>query len=316
MSGSASDRSWTWTGLGLEVLASSIGASVPPALFSPLELVKTRLQAQGTSGLPVIYRGGFLPSLQAIYRSDGVFLTHSHGWLPFVARDFLYCGLRLGLYPTMRSLVAGGRESTRSSSGNGISSGSSGSSSGSSSSSSGSSIALVDRIIAGGLTGAFGSALATPLDLVRVRMSCDGGRVDTRTGLLATGLRAGKPPEWASSRACLRDTVAREGLRGMYRGTGPTAVRAFVISGAHLASYDHSKGLLAARGWNEGPAMHAACATVAAFFATTASLPPDNIKSRVMVARRGSSVTVRVRKASAKGAKSNEGCPVVVGNPL
>ena len=309
MSRSASDPSWTWTGLGLEVVASSIGASVPPALFSPLELVKTRLQAQGTSGLPVIYRGGFLPSLQAIYRSDGVFLTHSHGWLPFVARDFLYCGLRLGLYPTMRSLVAGDRESTRSSSGNSsVRSGNSDSGS--------SSIGLIDRIIAGGLTGAFGSALATPLDLVRVRMSCDGGRVDTRTGLLATGLRAGKPPEWASSWTCLRDTVAREGLRGMYRGTGPTAVRAFVISGAHLASYDHSKGLLAARGWNEGPAMHAACATVAAFFATTASLPPDNIKSRVMVARRGSSVTVRVHKASAKVVLSNEGCPVLVGGFL
>ena len=54
-------------------------------------------------------------------------------------------------------------------------------------------VGLGEKIVAGALTGALGAAIANPLDVVRVRMTCEGGSVDAQTGLLTTGMRTGAP---------------------------------------------------------------------------------------------------------------------------
>ena len=56
-----------------------------------------------------------------------------------------------------------------------------------------------------------------PLDVVRVRMSCEGGVLGA-DGTLATGMRAGHAPRWQSSFHCLADCYSNEGgLRGLWR---------------------------------------------------------------------------------------------------
>lgn len=50
-----------------------------------------------------------------------------------------------------------------------------------------------------------------------------------------------------------------EGWAGLYRGVGPTTLRAAVLSAAMLPSYDHSKRVILEAGWIEadGRLLHA-----------------------------------------------------------
>ena len=95
--------------LGREYLSGSLASCTTAALFSPLECVKTRLQLQDMPGWRRIYTRGFLHALQQIYRQDGLLLLWSHGFAGLVARDFFYSGMRTGMYPTVRGLIAPGR---------------------------------------------------------------------------------------------------------------------------------------------------------------------------------------------------------------
>ena len=95
--------------LGREYLSGSLASCTTAALLSPLECVKTRLQLQDMPGWRRIYTQGFLHALQQIYRQDGLLLLWSHGFAGLVGRDFFYSGMRTGMYPTVRGLIAPGR---------------------------------------------------------------------------------------------------------------------------------------------------------------------------------------------------------------
>lgn len=85
-----------------EILAGSLAASFTATLFSPLEMVKTRLQVQEAPGERRLY-AGFIAALRTIGAEDGVRGLWTYGFAGFVGRDFMYSGLRIGLYPTVRS---------------------------------------------------------------------------------------------------------------------------------------------------------------------------------------------------------------------
>lgn len=241
-----------------EIAAGSIAASFTATLFSPLELVKTRLQVQEAPGEPRLY-SGMLSALTKIAKEDGLRGLWTHGFFGFVARDFFYSGLRIGLYPTVRERLSGGAKGEAS---------------------------LAQKVAAGACTGALGATIANPLDVVRVRMSVEGGRV-AADGTLLTGMRIGQPRQWRSSLHCLVDTLRSEGLvQGLWRGVGPTMSRAALLSAGQLSSYDHSKTLLLRDGWlDEGRTLHIVAAIISGLVATTCCNPADVLKSRIMSAR-------------------------------
>ena len=248
--------------LGREYLSGSLASCTTAALFSPLECVKTRLQLQDMPGWRRIYTRGFLHALQQIYRQDGLLLLWSHGFAGLVARDFFYSGMRTGMYPTVRGLIAPGRAPGD--------------------------ISLAEKILAGAVTGGLGAGLANPFDVVRVRMTAEGGVVGA-DGLLATGMRAGELPRWGSSLACAADAARQEGVvQGlMVRGASASVSRAALLTAAQLSSYDHAKvHLRPALG--DGTLLHVAAAVISGFVATAACNPADVVKSRVMSARGGS----------------------------
>ena len=135
------------------------------------------MQVQEAPGEPRLYRG-VVSGIRKIAAEDGIGLLWSHGFVGFVGRDFMYSGLRMGLYPTVREAISGGAKGDAS---------------------------LAEKVAAGAFTGALGSSIANPLDVVRVRMTVQGGCVDA-SGVLLTGMRAGKRPQWRSSLHCLVDT--------------------------------------------------------------------------------------------------------------
>ena len=89
------------------LLSGSLASSFTATLFSPLECVKTRLQVQDLPGWPRVYSGGLLATLSQIAREDGLLMLWTHGFAGFVGRDFLYSGLRIGLYDPLKQLIVG-----------------------------------------------------------------------------------------------------------------------------------------------------------------------------------------------------------------
>eukprot|EP00746_Dinoflagellata_sp_MGD_P034810 gnl/MRDRNA2_/MRDRNA2_183231_c0_seq1.p1 gnl/MRDRNA2_/MRDRNA2_183231_c0~~gnl/MRDRNA2_/MRDRNA2_183231_c0_seq1.p1 ORF type:complete len:312 (+),score=37.50 gnl/MRDRNA2_/MRDRNA2_183231_c0_seq1:79-1014(+) len=249
-----------------EISSGSSAAAFTASLFSPLELIKTRLQVQEDpqfrGNRP--YQSGFLKALRKVAIEDGVFLLWRHGFICFVGRDFLYSGIKIGTYPTVRQFFAKSDAQKED-------------------------ISLLTKIVASLCTGGVGSGLANPLDVVRVRMSVEGGRLDRKTGMLVTGMRAGQPPQYRNSLHCFAKIYQMEGItNGLWKGTTATISRAALISSGSLASYDHSKILIRQAGWmEEGPTLHATCAVISGLVAVTACNPADVVKSRIMIASTG-----------------------------
>ena len=245
------------TDLARSIAAGSLAAGFTASIFNPLEVVKTRLQLQESAGTTKLY-DGFTHAIRRIAAEDGLLRLWQHGWTGFVMRDISYSGIRMGAYPMVRATLSGGVHEDE--------------------------IGLLTKIASGCCTGAFGSALANPWDVVRVRMQNEGGVVDPKSGLLRTGPAAGRLPSHANGFVALRDIARSEGvLAGLWRGTSATMARAAMLSGSQLAAYDHSKHHLKRAGvLEEGTLLHVTAALISGVVATTACNPADVVKSRLM----------------------------------
>ena len=75
-------------------------------------------------------------------------------WMPGLAasliRESTYSSIRIGLYPFVKKLYAGNKEGD---------------------------IGFIRKFASGLTTGALGSALANPTDLVKIRLQCEAGKV-------------------------------------------------------------------------------------------------------------------------------------------
>lgn len=117
------------------------------------------------------------------------------------------------------------------------------------------------KLLAGGLSGAIGSGISTPTDLLKIRAQAG----DSNLSMIASA----------------RSIVLVEGLRGLYRGIVPTTSRAAVLTATQLASYDHFKFYVISSGYlKEGTSTHLLSSVIAAVSAVTASAPLDLLKSR------------------------------------
>ncbi|KJH45247.1 hypothetical protein DICVIV_08701 [Dictyocaulus viviparus] len=73
-----------------------------------------------------------------------------------------------------------------------------------------------------------------------------------------------------------------EGALTMYRGFGPTVVRAMVINGAQLSTYSQTKQLiLTTKKVEDGILCHFISSMISGLAATVVSLPVDMLKTRI-----------------------------------
>ncbi|KAG7204143.1 hypothetical protein KM043_001988 [Ampulex compressa] len=82
---------------------------------------------------------------------------------------------------------------------------------------------VIINVMCAALAGAVSSAIANPTDVVKVRMQVTGSEANV------------------SLFGCFQDVYQHEGIRGLWRGVGPTAQRAAVIAAVELPIYDYSK---------------------------------------------------------------------------
>jgi hypothetical protein len=104
---------------------------------------------------------------------------------------------------------------------------------------------LHTKVLAGGMSGAVGSALANPTDLIKIRMQT-------------------YPPAYSSTWQALRAIMFHEGLRGLYKGVTPSMIRAIILTASQLPTYDHTKYYLLGAGWlEEGYLLHTVSSMIA-----------------------------------------------------
>ncbi len=172
------------------------------------------------------------------------------GLSPGVQRQCIFAGLRIGLYPGVRDFFVG-RERVKQ----------------------GAEPNLIQRIMAGLVTGAFGITVACPTDVVKIRLQAEGK------------LEPGVPRRYKGSFDAYKKIIASDGFVGLYSGLLPNILRNSIMNAAELASYDQIKTSLIKTFKSvdaDSIMLHFACGLSAGFIAVCFASPVDVIKTRVM----------------------------------
>ena len=194
----------------------------------PIDTIKVRLQLQGElrAQSQVKYQG-LMRGITTIVSEEGVMGLYK-GITASLLREGSYSTLRMGLYEPFKRLLQNPSDKEE---------------------------FLWKKVIAGGLSGACGSALANPTDLIKVRLQADASQSHNVWSVFLQILRT-------------------EGWKGLYRGIGPTTQRAMILTASQLPSYDHSKRLLVQSGhFHEGILSHCICSMVAGLVCATTTSP-------------------------------------------
>lgn len=121
------------------------------------------------------------------------------------------------------------------------------------------------NVCLGVLAGATSAAITTPTDVLKVRMQAQTGRANHELNLAA----------------CFIDVYRNEGVKGLWRGVGPTAQRAAVVVGVELPVYDCTKHRLLPY-LSDGVHNHFVSSMAAGLATAVASTPIDVVKTRMM----------------------------------
>jgi solute carrier family 25 oxoglutarate transporter 11 len=122
-----------------------------------------------------------------------------------------------------------------------------------------------------GLTaGGLGALVGTPADLTLLRMQADNTLpVEQRRNYKGVG-------------DAMMRIVKEDGIAGLFRGGGPTVVRAMALNMGMLASNDQAKEMIQAAGFEKGSMVPVIGGSlIAGFFASACSLPFDFVKTRM-----------------------------------
>mmetsp|Transcript_71482 Transcript_71482/g.225760 ORF Transcript_71482/g.225760 Transcript_71482/m.225760 type:complete len:302 (+) Transcript_71482:93-998(+) len=222
---------------------SAFAASFAEICTIPIDTAKVRLQLQKAStGVPKY--SGMFGTMATVAKEEGAGALWK-GLMPGIHRQFLFGGLRIGMYDPVKSFYVGKDHVGE--------------------------VPLHLKIAAGLTTGGVGIAIASPTDLVKVRMQSEGK------------LPAGTPKKYPSAFSAYGIIAREEGLMGLWTGVGPNVARNAVINAAELASYDQIKEVILATGMlQDGVPCHILSGLGAGFVAVCVGSPVDVVKSRMM----------------------------------
>jgi len=162
---------------------------------------------------------------------------------PGLHRQCLFGGLRIGLYDPVKKFYAGDTPGDP---------------------------PMHIKVAAGLTTGALAISIASPTDLVKVRMQAEGK------------LPEGAQKKYPSALKAYGIIAREEGVARLWTGLGPNVARNAIINAVELASYDEVKAGLLKLGMSDGIPCHLLSGLGAGFFAVVFGSPVDVVKSRVM----------------------------------
>eukprot|EP00941_MAST-03F_sp_MAST-3F-sp1_P000159 g159.t1 len=210
---------------------AGFSACVADCFATPFDVIKVRMQNNiGKNHSPASVALN-------ITRKEG-FRAFWKGLSPALLRQASYGSLRVGLYEQCKALLT----------------------------SSGNDLSIVNRCIAALVSGCLASAVASPTDLVRIRLQNQAvNRKYTSLG---------------HTFVC----IVREegGIRGLYKGVGQTVQRAALVNCSELVSYDLAKNFFKRYGWADETPLHCVAGIISGIFGGAVSTPIDLVKTRVM----------------------------------
>ena len=225
-----------------QLCASAFSASFAEFCTIPLDTAKVRLQLQGGGGGAKKY-GGMLGTMRTVAAEEGLGALWK-GITPGIHRQVLFGGLRIGMYEPVKKFYVGEDHVGD--------------------------VPLHMKIAAGLTTGGLGIMVASPTDLVKVRMQAEGK------------LPAGTPKKYPSALSAYGIIVKQEGVAALWTGLTPNIMRNSIINAAELASYDQFKQTFLGIGMKDDVFTHIGSALGAGFVACVVGSPVDVVKSRVM----------------------------------
>lgn len=247
--------------IGLKFFAGGLSATLVSMSLNSTDHVKTRLQIQQKAS--ILSQNGLVPyksfgeAFGRIFREEGIGILLGRGIFSSAIREMSYSSVRMGLYDVTKQLLNMGE---------------------------GGDVGLMNKIIAGGISGAIGSYLANPFDLIRIRQQ----------GVLPIVNAEGKIVQGPKPYRHTFDAVVQiyrteGGIKGLYRGVSATVLRAAVVTGSQLSSYDHAKHILIHQTsyFDDSFKTHMVASTIAGLCTAIASNPVDVIKTRYMNDQKG-----------------------------
>lgn len=124
---------------------------------------------------------------------------------------------------------------------------------------------FLTKVISGGASGVIGASFTTPFDVLKVRM------------------QSSESLEKQSIIKEIRTVVEQDSVWGLYKGTFPNVIRAFMLNAAKLSSYDEFKRfLLKNKLLEDGTQLFVTCGVFSGLCMTIATAPFDIVKTRIM----------------------------------
>ncbi|KAH6824859.1 Mitochondrial substrate carrier family protein [Perilla frutescens var. hirtella] len=226
-----------------KVAVTSVSAMVAETTTFPIDLLKTRLQLHGESVQSVRPASAFRIALQ-IARNDGV-LGMYRGLSPAIFRHMFYTPTRIVGYEHLRSNFVRSHDH---------------------------SLPFYTKAVIGGISGAIAQVIASPADLIKVRMQAD--------GLI---LRRGLQPRYCGIFDALNKIIHAEGVLGLWKGVSANVQRAFLVNMGELACYDHAKRfIIKNKICDDNIYAHTLSSIMSGLSATALSCPADVVKTRMM----------------------------------
>lgn len=212
----------------------------------PFDTAKVRLQIQDKTNPR--YKGLF-DVLSSMFREEGV-RSPWKGVVAGIQRQMVFAPIRIGLYEPVRDFYTPAENRGAPT--------------------------ILQRIEAGVTTSAIGITVASPTDVVKVRLQAEGR------------LPAGTPRRYAGVLDAYSKIVKQEGIAGLWTGYGPNLARNVIVNATELVAYDQSKQFyLQVAKFPDDWRTHFAASLTAGLAATLLGSPVDVIKTTVMAAQKG-----------------------------
>ncbi|KAL1551053.1 Mitochondrial uncoupling protein 3 [Salvia divinorum] len=226
-----------------KMAVTSIAAMVAETATFPIDLLKTRLQLHGECVQSAGPASAFRIALETA-RNDGV-LGMYRGLSPAVFRHMFYTPTRIVGYEHLRNKFV--RSSDRP-------------------------LPFYGKAVIGGISGAIAQVIASPADLIKVRMQADGF-------ISSQGLQ----PRYSGLFDALNKIIHAEGILGLWKGVSANVQRAFLVNMGELACYDHAKRFIIKNQiCDDNIYAHTLSSIMSGLSATALSCPADVVKTRMM----------------------------------
>lgn len=234
---------------GKPFIVGSLSGSVASAVIQPIDTTKVVIQSRReAAGRGAAVTNPFTVAKEIVSQNGVVGLYK--GLDSAILRQFIYAGIRLGLYKSLEDRVKLNEKRN---------------------------LTFGEKVQYSLLSGGIGSAIANPTDVALIRFQSD------------NNLPPAERRNYKNVFHALSTIAKTEGVAGLWTGAIPTIARASVLNCAHLVAYNQAKEELQSflKEKNETMSIRLVSSAISGVATAIFSLPFDNVKTKVMKQKRG-----------------------------